>query len=183
MATGDPERRGLLSVDESSARRSRHGISVVVPAHNEGQALAATLQSCLQGTDEQLELVVVSNGSSDDTAEVARRFAAEHDVPVTVIELRQASKTLALRHGLAVATGEVVVVTDADLLIDPGTFALLAGSLSSTIARLATPQMQMDTSRSSAAVRAYYRVWTRLPFAARATGGVFALNRAGVARV
>jgi peptidoglycan/xylan/chitin deacetylase (PgdA/CDA1 family)/GT2 family glycosyltransferase len=87
-------------------------VSVVVPAHNEGTVLDKTLQAVAQLDGAPYEVIVVDDGSTDDTAAVARRY------PVTLLTQAQQGKAAALNHGVAAASGEVVVVLDADTVLD-----------------------------------------------------------------
>jgi glycosyltransferase involved in cell wall biosynthesis len=83
--------------------------SVVVPAYNEATTLPATLRSLRrQDTTQSYEIVVVDNGSDDDTAAIARAYGARvvRETRRGVCDARQA--------GAEAATGEIVVSTDAD---------------------------------------------------------------------
>ena len=94
--------------------------SVVIPAHNEGAVLARSLQRLLSGSAPgELDVVVVPNGCSDQTAEVARRAG------VRVLETPVAGKVNALRLGEAACRTFPRVYLDAD---KSGT--LTAGDLS-----------------------------------------------------
>lgn len=90
--------------------------SVVVPAFNEDQRIGPTLERLLayfEGRGAPAEIVVVDDGSSDATAEVAARFAASGVRLVRLPENR--GKGAALRAGVAATTGGALLVTDADL--------------------------------------------------------------------
>ncbi len=85
-------------------------ISVIVPAHNAGRFLVEALDSVFeQGLDDP-EVVVVDDGSSDDTAEVARRYG--HGV--RVLSQPQSGSGRARNVGLAATTGGLVAFLDAD---------------------------------------------------------------------
>lgn len=92
-------------------------VSVVIPAYNEGRVIARTVRSVLQQAYPQFELIVVDDGSSDDTADVAR--AAVDDPRVRVIRQPNGGKAAALNHGMTIASGDVIVVIDADTLLAP----------------------------------------------------------------
>jgi glycosyltransferase involved in cell wall biosynthesis len=94
----------------------RPEISVVLPAHNEEEILATTVAEVCGGLRERgaaFEVLIVENGSTDDTAALADRLAGEHD---EVVSLRNPAPDygLALRRGLLEARGEVVVNFDVD---------------------------------------------------------------------
>ncbi|AZI42320.1 glycosyltransferase [Deinococcus psychrotolerans] len=91
--------------DPSNLRR----VSVVIPAYNEAQTVAATVRAAWAAGP--LEVLVVSDGSTDDTAAEARRAGAE------VLELQpNRGKAGALLAGVAATSGEIVLLLDADLI-------------------------------------------------------------------
>jgi glycosyltransferase involved in cell wall biosynthesis len=87
-----------------------------MPAFNEAEILTTSVQSVAEGLrarNETFEIIVVENGSTDGTLELAKQLATE--VPELVVEHRdEADYGRALRHGLLVATGDAVVNFDAD---------------------------------------------------------------------
>jgi glycosyltransferase involved in cell wall biosynthesis len=93
-------------------------LSVVIPAYNEADRLAATLHALQRATAGQsIEVVVVDDGSSDGTAEVARAtLDSDHDRVVRLT--RNSGKGAAVRAGVLESTGEAVVYMDADLATD-----------------------------------------------------------------
>ena len=91
------------------------GLSVVIPAFNEAHRLPATLarlREHLRGQDRPHEILVVDDGSSDGTADVAR--SAGEDVRV-LRHVPNRGKGYAVRRGMRAATGERRLMTDADL--------------------------------------------------------------------
>ena len=97
----------------ASGAAARPLVSVVVPAYNEEQAIAADLQSLqseLAGVPWRYELIVVNDGSEDGTGAAARSVSG-----VRVIEHRRnRGYGAALKTGIRHATGEIIVITDAD---------------------------------------------------------------------
>jgi glycosyltransferase involved in cell wall biosynthesis len=93
-------------------------ISVVVPAYNEESRLEPTLREViryLSERDEGFEVLVVDDGSSDETIAVARRVAREHpQIEVIALE-RNRGKGAAVRAGMLAAQGERMLFSDADL--------------------------------------------------------------------
>ncbi|MDX2159208.1 MAG: glycosyltransferase [Hyphomicrobiaceae bacterium] len=94
-------------------------VSVVVPAYNEGSAIEDTLRSVLALDYPRLEVIVVDDGSTDDTLVKSRRIAdAAGDVKVEVISQPNSGKWKALNEGIARSTGELVLCVDADSIIE-----------------------------------------------------------------
>ncbi len=89
-------------------------VSVVIAAYNEGKVIHATLQSLLK-TDYQgeLEVVVIDDGSRDDTAVEVEKVAAT-DGRVRLIRQQNHGKARALQRGVAAARNELIVFIDAD---------------------------------------------------------------------
>jgi glycosyltransferase involved in cell wall biosynthesis len=83
-------------------------ISIVIPSFNYGRFLGAAIESALSQTYTRLEVLVVDDGSGDDSREVARRY------PVELIEQRNSGVAAARNRGAAAAHGELFVFLDAD---------------------------------------------------------------------
>ncbi|MDX6605886.1 MAG: hypothetical protein QOD14_426 [Solirubrobacterales bacterium] len=95
--------------DENAPSAGVVRTTVVLPAYNEGAALPHVLTELGHYLDETYEVLVVDDGSNDDTADVAERF------PVRLIKHpSNRGKGVAIRTGIAEAQGENVVIMDAD---------------------------------------------------------------------
>jgi glycosyl transferase family 2 len=91
-------------------------VSVVLPAHNEAGLLEDSVRAVVEGMRARgrpFEVVVVENGSTDDTAAIARRLTEEMP-EVSAFFLGEANYGRALRAGLLAAQGDVVVNFDVD---------------------------------------------------------------------
>ncbi len=86
-------------------------ITTVVPAYNEEEALASVVEEYLEYSD---EVVIVDDGSSDRTPEIADELAEKHADVVAVHHETNQGKAHALRTGVEAATGDILVFTDAD---------------------------------------------------------------------
>ena len=92
--------------------------SIVIPAYNEGQRLGGTLEKVLGYVRERgwnAEVVVVNDGSRDNTAELVRAFSAKDSTLRLIENPGNRGKGYAVRNGMLNARGEVIVFSDADL--------------------------------------------------------------------
>ncbi|MEL7235097.1 MAG: glycosyltransferase, partial [Chloroflexota bacterium] len=101
----NPEKRPLLSI--------------IIPAHNEERRLPlslAAIDKFLEKQDYTYEVLVVENGSSDNTSGIVREFAENHPY-VKLLQTPDGvrGKGLAVKHGMLAAHGEYRFMCDADL--------------------------------------------------------------------
>ncbi|MEM9517622.1 MAG: glycosyltransferase [Actinomycetota bacterium] len=155
--------------------------SVVIPAHNEAAVIGALIDELFDDQSIGLEVVVVCNGCTDNTAAVVR----QHAPAVVVIEIDEASKSLALRAGNDAATRFPRLYVDADVVLSATAAHRLVQVLDGGSLLAAGPQRRLDLSDSSVAVRWYYDVWERLPQVQSGLfgRGVIAVSEAGYARL
>ena len=100
-------------------------VSVVVPAYNEERVIIRTLESLLASDYDRFEIIVVDDGSSDDTFKIASEKFTDQK-RVKVFSKKNGGKAEALNFGWRKATGGVIIALDADTLFTPQTIASLA---------------------------------------------------------
>src|ERR1700719_968169 len=97
---------------------SQPSYSIVIPAFNEGRRIGRTLeqiQQFLAASGWDAEIIVVNDGSKDETAALVRKFG-EDDGRVRLLENPgNRGKGYSVRHGMLEARGEWLIFTDADL--------------------------------------------------------------------
>ena len=89
-------------------------VSIIVPAYNEEKVVARTIETLVEADYPNKEIIIVDDGSQDNTFEVASRFAGRN---LKVVHRPNGGKFAALNTGIAVSTGEIIVTVDADSLI------------------------------------------------------------------
>lgn len=93
-------------------------ISIVIPAYNESDRIIPTIEkslSYLSGKKLSAELIVVSDGSKDDTVKVVRSFSPPENVSIRAIEyFPNRGKGYAVKTGMLSAKGDVIMFMDAD---------------------------------------------------------------------
>src|SRR6188474_1691004 len=104
-------------------------LSVIVPVYNERYLVRELLRRVLSVHVDgisSIEVIVVDDCSTDGTREILREFVRENPGRVRLFEQAQnQGKGAALRHGIAEATGDLIVFQDADLEYDPRDYARL----------------------------------------------------------
>ena len=93
-------------------------VSVIVPAHNAEATVAETIESALQQTHADLEIIVVDDGSSDGTLALCNAYRAR-DARIRVISTAQAGVASARNTGIENANGQFIAPLDADDLWHP----------------------------------------------------------------
>ena len=137
-------------------------LSLVVPAHNEEERLEPMLRAYASALGSDAEVIVVVNGSTDDTVGVARRVAADHPTLQVIDVAERIGKGGAVRTGFTRARGDLVGFADADMATPPAEFLRLVDAASQCDGAIA--------SRWAPGARIYGRTWLRT-----AASRVFAL--------
>jgi len=105
------------------------GVSVIVPAYNEERVIVRTVASLLgQKYAGPIEIVVVDDGSSDETADIVEEAYGDHEL-VTIHRKANGGKASALNYGIERARHEIVIGLDADTLFDDDTISELVRPL------------------------------------------------------
>jgi glycosyltransferase involved in cell wall biosynthesis len=151
--------------------------SVVIPAHDEARVIRRTLDALFAGFEpDELDVVVVCNGCTDDTASLTRAYGHS----VRVLELPAASKPAALRSGDAAARTFPRLYLDADVLM-PGAAARVVLERLRNGVLAARPPIRYEIDGASSLVRSYYRARSRVPAVLGSLwgAGVYGLSETG----
>lgn len=161
--------------------------TVLIPAHNEAVVIGRCLETLLRNAAvDEFEVIVLSNGSTDQTAERARVSAQglHAGSSVTVVDLAQSGKAAAINHGLDAGRGPKFLVLDADVLLDTETTRDLCRSLDEPGTLAASTTVGFDFDGVSWFSRSYHQFWKQVPSVANglAGRGVYAFNPKGLER-
>ena len=92
--------------------------SIIIPAHNEEEHLYTNVKKFMDEADDlDYEIILVENGSTDETLQICRKLEADTKGLVRVVTLRKPSYGLALKRGINEAKGEYLFVLEADYII------------------------------------------------------------------
>jgi glycosyltransferase involved in cell wall biosynthesis len=112
-------------------------LTIVIPALNEEDSIGSTIQRCLDAREricrvggvKAVDIIVVSDGSTDRTVEIARGLAAREKAVTVIVFERNRGYGAAIKEGFEHATGELVSFLDADGTCDPNDFGELCRAL------------------------------------------------------
>ncbi len=99
-------------------------LSVIIPCYNEVETLSKVIEAVRQSPVQSIEIIVVDDYSTDGTRELLQSSLSS-SVDQILFHNRNQGKGAALRTGFAAATGEIIIVQDADLEYDPQEFPLV----------------------------------------------------------
>jgi glycosyltransferase involved in cell wall biosynthesis len=110
---------GMIALASSTPVQERGKLTIVVPAYNEAATLGTVMTRLLSKDfgEMELEIILVESNSSDGTREVAMLYRQDPRVRL-ILEARPQGKGHAVRAGLAHATGDFILIQDADLEYD-----------------------------------------------------------------
>ncbi|MFB5648869.1 MAG: glycosyltransferase, partial [Candidatus Nitrosomaritimum aestuariumsis] len=93
-------------------------ISILIPAHNEETGIEESIKSALATDYSNKEIIVIDDGSKDNTWAIANSYAEKGLIKLIHREPAQSSKAAALNHGINYATGDYVLCMDGDTKLD-----------------------------------------------------------------
>jgi poly-beta-1,6-N-acetyl-D-glucosamine synthase len=160
-------------------------VTAVIPVYNGERFLYGKLTSLLAADypPEKLDIIVVSDGSTDRTPQIARGFDGPR---VRLLEMARGGKCAGLNAGIAIATGEILLLTDARQAIEPDAVRELMANFADPAVGAVSGQLKIriGETKEEAGIGLYWRfeTWIRDSLSAvdsmfGATGPFYALRR------
>lgn len=107
-------------------------LSVIIPCYNGAKYLGACLDTVLAQSVEDMEVIVIDDGSADDSFALAKRYA-QKDSRVLALHQQNAGVSAARNLGLSRASGEWVTFVDSDDLLTPDAFSVMLGAADESV--------------------------------------------------
>ena len=92
-------------------------ISVIIPIYNSSQTLERTINSVITQTYKNLEIILVNDGSTDDSIEICKKYA-EKDNRIIIVNQENKGVGEARNHGIDISTGDFISFVDSDDTMD-----------------------------------------------------------------
>ena len=115
------QKRKLKKYPEELNYNYKPFVSIMIPAHNEQDVIAKTVENVLKMTYEKYEVIVIDDRSEDNTAQVLKELEEKHENVKALIRPKDAfpGKSAVLNDAMEIAKGEAILVFDADARMNP----------------------------------------------------------------
>lgn len=104
-------------------------VSIIVPVYNVSEYVGKCLDSLLRQTYQNIEIIVVDDGSTDDSGEICNQYAVEYPDKIKVIHTENHGLSAARNVGLKAANGEYIAFVDSDDWVEPEMIEVLLRNL------------------------------------------------------
>tara|TARA_Y100000310_G_C20700547_1_gene829426 strand:+ start:2664 stop:3929 length:1266 start_codon:yes stop_codon:yes gene_type:complete len=131
---------------EEPGPKEDKSVSIIIPMYNEKKSAAKTIETALalNYPDKLLEIIVVDDGSTDNSLEIAKKYenlSLKKGKIVRVFSKKNGGKGSALNYGISKSRKEIVVSMDADSFVDPEALRKMMGFFTSKKVMAVTPSM------------------------------------------
>ena len=128
-------------------------VTIIIPAYNEVDNIGQTIASTLNINYPALEIIVVDDGSTDATFQLAEDFVTRHtdshfSSSIQVVTQKNMGKASALNHGYSLAKGEYILSMDADSELDPNSVRRLVSRILASGAEVVAGQVIIKNTRN-----------------------------------
>jgi glycosyltransferase involved in cell wall biosynthesis len=135
-------------------------VSILMPCYNSADFIDDAIQSCIQQTYENIEIIVVDDGSSDQSVAIARKWEAQHK-NIRVYQQENSGACRARNIAFEKSTGDYIMYLDADDIMSPNKIneqiAILAGKTSDSVATCKWDRFYNDISDGTFPVYKCYK--------------------------
>lgn len=111
---------------------SDQGISIVIPVHNSARYLKDCINSVLSQVNEHTEILIIENGSTDNTPEICKKIAKEEH-NIQYIEISAVGVSVARNTGIVKASKDYIIFLDSDDMLQPGAISIINKMMSNDI--------------------------------------------------
>jgi poly-beta-1,6-N-acetyl-D-glucosamine synthase len=156
----------LLRGKGATASRAVESVTIIIPAYNEELNIGPKLDSlrqALQGVDIDVEILVGSDGSKDRTVEIAKSRLEESGLRNwRVFDFENEGKCNTINKLVKAARGELIISTDADILVPPGAMGMIIGAFQSNAKLGCLSCVPALSSDNAGTQKRYWRVEDRI---------------------
>lgn len=135
-------------------------ISIIIPCYNGEKYIVDTIQSCLEQTYQNFEIIIIDDGSTDSSVDVIEEISKQSS-KVKLYRQKNKGSCYARNHGIEVSTGELLFFLDADDILMPDALTLLLNGIEGNDACYADV-LKMDEECKLTEVRKRY--YPKIPF-------------------
>lgn len=141
-------------------------ISIIVPAYNAAQTIKATILSVLNQSFINFELIIVNDGSTDNTLNVCKKIV---DSRIIIINQENGGLSYARNTGIQISKGKYICFVDSDDIIDDNYLDILYSSIKETNSDLAICGMQLSSMKNKSVLcfdysQCYHHIWENNDF-------------------
>lgn len=148
--------RNRKVINCKSFRLNNPLVTIIIPAWNEEVGISKTIKSALRDKYTNKEIIVVNDGSTDNTLMIAKKFEMKYPEIIKVIDQPNGGKASALNHGIAVSKGEVIVTLDADSYIYPRTTTEIVKSFTKKGADAVVGKIEIGNTNTLVGLAQYF---------------------------
>lgn len=146
--------RGLKSYHNSGVDDYTPSLSIVVPTYNEEDTIVHKLRNLMEQDYPCMEIVVVDGASEDNTVNLTEKFAEGNGLHLMLMtENERRGKALALNEAFEKCSGEIIVLTDADVILEQGAVAKIAKNFEDPMIGAVTGRVIVANANQSSAAR------------------------------
>ena len=136
------------NLEQANHNISTPKISVIVPVYNTAKYLKRCVESLIDQTLRDIEIILIDDGSKDQSPDICDEYA-RNDSRVYVIHKQNQGQGLARNDGIKAANGEYICFLDSDDYYEPKTCEILVDTMESTAADICSYGYQMDDSEGN----------------------------------